>query len=760
MANLYIDPLTGRLVYPPDQRAQPGVPALQPIPFGPFGGASQPVRVGDSQIDLPARTAQAGPAQGVPAPAPTPPQPGLIGPAMTGGTDLDPVRPPLRDADYAPRPQLVGPATTGGTEMSPPPWMAQPVEHPVPTQVARPEALPLPPPFVPPPDVAAAPPGAPTGAPTAAVPAAPQGAQPGILSGVQPAAAQRPQGSAWEDFAARLRPAEGTWTSVNSGGYAGAYQFGAPRLAELGLYSPGEGESLDGWGGQGGGRRSQNAWSGRFNIPGFPEVRTLQDFLRNPDAQNAAFQLHVADIDRVIDSTPGAEAFSRDGLRAVAHLGGPGGLRRFVETGGQHNPGDANGTTLMSYYTRFAGSDAPPGLSGVRGGTAPQSAQQGTRPPPLPSDAAFPPADTQALVRGSPSVFGIPGASLISAGAGMLAGRNPQEGLARAGQAFVSQGNVERQLANQDRTARNNEAYRRAVLNSRLQGRDALTPFSRVGTFRGSDGQLYERVMNRSTGQFEWRDQSGRPATNVPEQMTRVQDTGEGRVAGESAEANVQAGDSLINQATNAAPQIANIQRIRQLVQRERATGPDAATAIQRWAVNALGLPIGAITPQGVSLTEQQIAEFVSTRLPELVRDLRPVSNIDADGVRRALLTMRTQPDAVLALLDIFEPALRRQERLGREFAALPEAARAAIMRTPQGVSSWVLSRRQVYDAEGFAMNPTLQATEGAPPPAEQNPPQVWRTAPPQSERVVGRVYQTPRGPMRWTGQGWEPANE
>lgn len=31
--------------------------------------------------------------------------------------------------------------------------------------------------------------------------------------------------------------------------------------------------------------------------------------------------------------------------------------------------------------------------------------------------------------------------------------------------------------------------------------------------------------------------------------------------------------------------------------------------------------------------------------------------------------------------------------------------------------------------------------------------------APPAGSRVRGQVYQTPRGPMKWTGQGWLPAN-
>jgi hypothetical protein len=77
---------------------------------------------------------------------------------------------------------------------------------------------------------------------------------------------------------------------VNQLGYAGLYQFGAPRLADLGVYTPGPNESLKDWS-----KTPFNApgkWSGTFNIPGHPEVKTMQDFRNNPEAQRAAFGAH------------------------------------------------------------------------------------------------------------------------------------------------------------------------------------------------------------------------------------------------------------------------------------------------------------------------------------------------------------------------------------------------------------------------------------------------------------------------------------
>ena len=47
-------------------------------------------------------------------------------------------------------------------------------------------------------------------------------------------------------------------------------------------------------------------------------------------------------------------SYDRDGLRAVAHLGGKSGMKKFVRSNGEYNPSDALGTSLQDYYDKFA----------------------------------------------------------------------------------------------------------------------------------------------------------------------------------------------------------------------------------------------------------------------------------------------------------------------------------------------------------------------------------------------------------------------
>lgn len=165
------------------------------------------------------------------------------------------------------------------------------------------------------------------------------------------------------------RESSGNPRAVNQFGFAGLYQFGAPRLASLGVYTRGANEDLGGWNRSG--RDAPGKWSGTFSIPGFESVRTLQDFLANPEAQRAVYRLHVEKMDReaaslgldqFIGQEVGGVVITRDGLRNMMHLGGAGGARDFLRSGGQTNRTDANGTSIADY----ARMGAPGGAEFVR----------------------------------------------------------------------------------------------------------------------------------------------------------------------------------------------------------------------------------------------------------------------------------------------------------------------------------------------------------------------------------------------------------
>jgi hypothetical protein len=167
------------------------------------------------------------------------------------------------------------------------------------------------------------------------------------LPGASPAAG----GAAATSGGASLGRAEsgGNPAAVNAGGYSGTYQMGKARMADLGYYQPAPDEDM-----------KSPDWPGKVSVPGFA-VSNQADYLKNPAAQNAVFNQHMANIDQAIGATPGADKMDPNGLRAVAHLGGVTGMQKFVATGGLYDPADANGTKLSDYYQRFAGQGAQQG---------------------------------------------------------------------------------------------------------------------------------------------------------------------------------------------------------------------------------------------------------------------------------------------------------------------------------------------------------------------------------------------------------------
>lgn len=130
----------------------------------------------------------------------------------------------------------------------------------------------------------------------------------------------------------RLKASEsgGRSNVVNAQGYTGLYQWGPALLSD---YNRATGQNL-----------------------------TMDQFAASPDIQERAQDWADARSDAALAPYVGAvvngQTLDQDALRAMAHLGGIGGARRYVTSGGSYNPADANGTSLSDYAAKFGGGSA------------------------------------------------------------------------------------------------------------------------------------------------------------------------------------------------------------------------------------------------------------------------------------------------------------------------------------------------------------------------------------------------------------------
>lgn len=114
------------------------------------------------------------------------------------------------------------------------------------------------------------------------------------------------------------------------------------------------------------------------NAGAIPQGTTPQQFMNSPELQQRAERWHVNDIDanirangfdQLVGQRIGGVPITIEGLRAVAHLGGVNGMKKFVETQGGYNPSDANGTSLFDYFSRHGGTRSAEADLPVQGGT-------------------------------------------------------------------------------------------------------------------------------------------------------------------------------------------------------------------------------------------------------------------------------------------------------------------------------------------------------------------------------------------------------
>lgn len=125
-----------------------------------------------------------------------------------------------------------------------------------------------------------------------------------------------------------FKESQGNYTTVNTLGYLGKYQFGANTLKLMG-------------------------------------VQDTQLFLENPVLQEQLFELNVSrnkwilrrDIKRFVGKKINGTLVTESGIVAAAHLAGAGNVKKYLRSYGQTDFSDAYGSTVAYYLKKFGGYD-------------------------------------------------------------------------------------------------------------------------------------------------------------------------------------------------------------------------------------------------------------------------------------------------------------------------------------------------------------------------------------------------------------------
>jgi hypothetical protein len=125
----------------------------------------------------------------------------------------------------------------------------------------------------------------------------------------------------------------GKYKVVNRFGYLGKYQFSQNTLKMLGF-------------------------------------KNIDNFLNDTHQQELAFQTYVSynkwvlrkEIERYVGQEINGVEITESGIVAAAHLAGPGNVRKFLKSKGNHDSQDANGDSVKYYMEMFSDYD----ISGIK----------------------------------------------------------------------------------------------------------------------------------------------------------------------------------------------------------------------------------------------------------------------------------------------------------------------------------------------------------------------------------------------------------
>lgn len=147
------------------------------------------------------------------------------------------------------------------------------------------------------------------------------------------------------------RESSGNYHAVNQLGYLGKYQMGEGALIDTGYYTA-DGTATNDW--------QPSHFTGKGGI------HSKAQFLASPEAQEAAIRAYmdkqwqyIASVQKYDGQVLGGVKITISGMLAGAHLVGNGGVKTYLNSGGDTAPVDGNNVSVASYVKQFAGYATP-----------------------------------------------------------------------------------------------------------------------------------------------------------------------------------------------------------------------------------------------------------------------------------------------------------------------------------------------------------------------------------------------------------------
>ena len=337
-------------------------------------------------------------------------------------------------------------------------------------------------------------------------------------------------------------------------------------------------------------------------------------------------------------------------------------------------------------------------------------------------------------------VLGMPvSEAMLRFGSGLLSGNNWQQGLSQGGSSLVegaqSGRRLQQQIALNERQFAQNQALQnqRLAQQERLQNaRGALTPFQRGGqVFRDPNtGTHYESVFDARTGATALQPVGGGTpltgqdlATVQPRLVRAAQEVTSG--LNELQQASARRYDEILNEGSRATSTIRDIDTILATATdpetgRPRiATGQSIPATVVRGLSQFLGINVNGTTPERLDILQNYLGNLNATQRADLLRGLQPISNAEFQSADQALVTLRTDPNAMVTLLQLQRTAAQRQAQLAADLGKenIDDLVRRGAVRSwefdwRQRQSNPDLSRPRVEDT-GNNQPPRLQTTDG-----------------------------------------------